>query len=1168
MKKNICWFLLLTAIFAAMLFNPFSQTVAAQDGTQYENQGGTAPVLPEHLLQRMEMKNRIQTGEITPTPQVDRPQQPQWPVPSNEDQQYIHEWTSGVFSAWNYSTGDYDLLMRLPILSDPVLIAGSAGDELYPRLARDSSAVIYSSDESGDMEIYRMNIDGSGKTNLTNSLGDDYSAVWSLDNQWIVYVHEVNNLPQLFKMRSNGGEKQQITNCSFGCFDPTFSPDASQIAYVEKLDNYPGNTRIVVSNRDGSNKRTLFSNSNIYVPAHPSWSPEGNWIYFDYYQYPSFFSRMGWVHPDGSGLVFNLSIYPYADGYETDYWVNGWGPDSGSITVTVLHYMPNDSGQYIFTGSDVVISSGYGDTSSPLDYLFVMAEGGAAFFPDFQSADRTPPQSALESLPAFSRGMLTLEWNSSSTGLARPTELQLQRREGVDGIWQDIAKPDSTFEIWTLPKGNFAVPPGTPGSQIYFRMRAKDAAQQWEDWPESTNQMVKTTVYSWNVEGRIFDNRNNPIANQIAITSSTPIIGGLTDQEGFFHSIFANYTNLSLQIVREGYGELAPVNLPIQRDTAYDTFLPPLVNALTNGDFETNNTGWAFSGSLPVQISNISAHTGGNSLTLGEGCSAPCFSTTGEFIESDGFDVRQRLIDDLNGTLYALQYGITTTIRYRGRNGAWSDPFVLPVSSQQVWTLASPTGRYYAVYKKSDGLYGVYRDPGGEWTGPFYIGVVGNAYSSNPFDDIAVDQNNRLHFVSTGRTQELGDKYGYPLWYYEFDIDTDTLSKTTIDYLAGFVEFEINLMPGGKVLLTDSPYWSISGLVRDEAGVWRIAHQEDADTSTDAHGVGYWVGLDASNHFIFLWSEYHYSSGENELTLQSMDESLQWSNPVVIDSVVNLIASTPVRCPDGTVFFATRDLTNGLRIFRLGRGNTWELTSFKSPAGTIKLFCDSDGILAAEGIISYSERMLYEIENNSIQGTAEASQSVSIPADMEKATLSFALRLDFVRQSQQTALEVIVRDAAEVETNLLSIKKSGDWRQEWADLSPWAGQTVTIIFRLNQAAGEPKAKAWIDGVSVGSWETVFLESVEPYRFAFQQDAPFLTVHGQNFHEGLTVQINGMDVALDSITFLDENTLTVLTPDFIRPGFNSVRVANPGGAYAELPYAFRTGLELFLPVCSR
>lgn len=212
--------------------------------------------------------------------------------------------------------------------------------------------------------------------------------------------------------------------------------------------------------------------------------------------------------------------------------------------------------------------------------------------------------------------------------------------------------------------------------------------------------------------------------------------------------------------------------------------------------------------------------------------------------------------------------------------------------------------------------------------------------------------------------------------------------------------------------------------------------------------------------------------------------------------------------------------------------------------------------------------MLYEIENNSIQGTAEASQSVSIPADMEKATLSFALRLDFVRQSQQTALEVIVRDAAEVETNLLSIKKSGDWRQEWADLSPWAGQTVTIIFRLNQAAGEPKAIAWIDGVSVGSWETVFLESVEPYRFAFQQDAPFLTVHGQNFHEGLTVQINGMDVAPDSITFLDENTLTVLTPDFIRPGFNSLRVANPGGAYAELPYAFRTGLELFLPVCSR
>ncbi len=1153
MKKNIGWFLLIAALFAAMLFNPSVRPVSAQDGTQYEDRGTAIPVPPEHLLQRIEMKNKLRTGEIAPAPQEERPQQSQWPVPSYEDQRYIHEWTSGVYSAFNFSTGDYDLLMRLTILNDPVVIAATSGDELYPRLARDSSAVIFSSDEFGDMEIYWMRIDGNGKTNLTNSPGDDYSAVWSLDNQWIVYVHEIGGLPQIFLMRSDGSEQQQITHCSLGCFDPTLSPDASQIAYVEKFNSNSGETRIIVGKRDGSNKRILFSNANIFFPAHPTWSPEGNWIYFDYYQYPSFFSRMGRVHPDGSGLVYNLSIYPYEEGYATDYWVNGWGPDSGSITVTVLHYVPDGTGQYVFNGSDVIISSGYGDMS-PLGYRFVMAEGGAAFFPDFQSADRTPPQSTLTPLADFSRGIVLLEWNASSTGLARPTELQLQRRDGLDGAWQDITEPISTIDVWHLPHDQFVVPAGEPGKVTYFRIRVKDAAQQWEAWSESTNQMVLTTNYVVNVKGRVFDNRNLPMANQVIEFSSLPLIGSRTDAEGLFQTLFSTQGPFMMSISRDGYGELAPVQLPAQRDAGYDSYLPPVMNLITNGDFESGLSGWITGGNFPVQVRNSSKHTGQYSLTLGEGCASPCFSTTGEFI-ADGNDYSSHLVDDLHGALYAFQ---GRTIRYRENNGSWIGP--IDLGSGIAEGLVSSSGRFYAILQKTEGFWGVYRDPGGEWSEQFFIGRIGSA-NRIFFDDVDVDENNQLHFVAT-----ISDvQSNYLLNHYQFNPDSGILSETTVDILNPSEQYSVNHIPGGNVLLTNFSYGELTYYVRDNAGKWRKYYQSNPPVGV--YGDSYVIGLDANNQLLLLRAD-NQEDGTNKLTMLTMDSYLNWSEPLTINSAINLFVNQTTRCPDGTVLFSVGDYGTLNQIFRMGKENIWELTSFQLPDNAYRLGCDSDGIPIIETLDNYHDSRLFRIADDSAAGTVEAAQQVTIPADMEKTTLSFAFRLENVRLTQQTSFEVIVRDASNTEIIVLENKQSGDWRQEWADLSSWAGQTVTIIFRLNQAANEPKARAWIDGVSLGSWDTLFVDSVEPFRFILPEDAPVLTVHGQNFHDNLTIQINGINMPQESITRLDENTLTITTPNFIRPGFNSVRAINPGGAYDELLLAFRTGLDLFLPVVSR
>jgi hypothetical protein len=496
-------------------------------------------------------------------------------------------------------------------------------------------------------------------------------------------------------------------------------------------------------------------------------------------------------------------------------------------------------------------------------------------------------------------------------------------------------------------------------------------------------------------------------------------------------------------------------------------------------------------------------------------------------------------------------------IQYRERNGAWSTPFAIPVSIGRLYTTKSPTGRFFAFYEGGDSLYGYYRDPGGEWSSQLIIGGISYPVTWS-LSDVIADENNRLYFVITGWAGEASSGWLFPVDLYEYSPENGSLTKSNILSNVGSSspDYRIMTIPGGNFML----YKSYMQYSRDQDGSWKRLDDGYAYNSTEYFSYG-----QNADGWPFKLRTYAPSVGPVEFTLQTLDDRLNWTERTQVDqppaSPYRLIA----RCPDGTSYITTRGYENHIPLIRLDQSGNWEETSIDLVVTTSAtwLFCDSDGLPTA-----YTTTSLYEITPDAVQGTAEASQQVSIPADMEKATLSFALRLDLVRQSQQTAFEVIVRDAAETETSLLSIKKTGDWHQEWVDLSPWAGQTVTIVFRLNQAANEPKAKAWIDGVSVGSWETPTLESVEPYRFVFPDEVPNLTVHGQNFHEGATVQINGMDVSPENIVRLDEYTLTVTTPDFIRPGFNSVRVTNPSGAYSELPHAFRTGLELFLPVVDR
>ena len=62
--------------------------------------------------------------------------------------------------------------------ADPTRLTVDAGADRYPAWSPDGSAIAFSSDRSGNREIYTMTADGSGVTNLTNRAGVDDFPSW------------------------------------------------------------------------------------------------------------------------------------------------------------------------------------------------------------------------------------------------------------------------------------------------------------------------------------------------------------------------------------------------------------------------------------------------------------------------------------------------------------------------------------------------------------------------------------------------------------------------------------------------------------------------------------------------------------------------------------------------------------------------------------------------------------------------------------------------------------------------------------------------------------------------------------------------------------------------------------------------------------------------------
>lgn len=187
--------------------------------------------------------------------------------------------------------------------TNPIRLTNNSWAEWEPQWNPGGSKIAFTSNQAvngipwdGNWDVYTMNPDGSGVTNLTNSPSYDFGATWSPDGTRIAFDSDRTGNHEIFVMDEFGGNLVNLTNNSAREGHPAWSPNGTKIAFFSDRD---GNEEIYVMSADGTGQTRLTNNAATdYLPT---WSPDGTKIAFTSNRDGNF--EIYSMNANGSGLT-------------------------------------------------------------------------------------------------------------------------------------------------------------------------------------------------------------------------------------------------------------------------------------------------------------------------------------------------------------------------------------------------------------------------------------------------------------------------------------------------------------------------------------------------------------------------------------------------------------------------------------------------------------------------------------------------------------------------------------------------------------------------------------------------------------------------------------------------------------------------------------------------
>ena len=154
----------------------------------------------------------------------------------------------------------------------------------FPSWSPDGSQIVYHSYlQGGEGDIYVMNADGTGKTNITDTAGGEWWPDWSPDGNTIAFhVIGAGSPHYISTINVDGTGRTDLLRDSEIFFqNPSWSPNGNKIAFRSNVESVVS-WEICVADADGSDINCLTDLGNNQVTHRfPTWSPDGRRLAFD-----------------------------------------------------------------------------------------------------------------------------------------------------------------------------------------------------------------------------------------------------------------------------------------------------------------------------------------------------------------------------------------------------------------------------------------------------------------------------------------------------------------------------------------------------------------------------------------------------------------------------------------------------------------------------------------------------------------------------------------------------------------------------------------------------------------------------------------------------------------------------------------------------------------------
>jgi Tol biopolymer transport system component len=172
--------------------------------------------------------------------------------------------------------------------SGQVRLTDRKSNDYYPSFSSDGRSVAFVSNQTGQFEIFLMDLRNSDERQVTSGMGNVSAPDISPDGRWIVYASKLGGDSSIWLIPFEGGTPQSLTDTSWNEVDPVWSPDGKQIAFAGARGGFVELFTVSVETLDFREISILGDDLQIRqvtqdvsgIGGRSSWSPDGSKLVF------------------------------------------------------------------------------------------------------------------------------------------------------------------------------------------------------------------------------------------------------------------------------------------------------------------------------------------------------------------------------------------------------------------------------------------------------------------------------------------------------------------------------------------------------------------------------------------------------------------------------------------------------------------------------------------------------------------------------------------------------------------------------------------------------------------------------------------------------------------------------------------------------------------------